>query len=85
MNNVSKHQLGIRGVNYATMTGGTYSATATFFDVLFPESGHFRSGMSAGAKHCIMRAMSHLRADTLNTYPSTKDGVIVPIDLKSIG
>ena len=53
------------------------------FNVLFPEATNFRSHMSPDAKHCIMRAMQYLDGrGTGNTYPSTKDGVLLPFIVK---
>ena len=60
------------------------TAKGLLFDVLFPEHGErglFRNNLSASANHCIMRAMQHLSGnDTGNTYPSTKDGELLPFN-----
>ena len=59
------------------------TAGQVLFNVLFPEHSMFRSHMSAEASHCIMRAGLHISGKgTGNTYPSTKDGELLPFIVK---
>jgi hypothetical protein len=55
-------------------------ASGLVFDILFPESANFRSSMGPDAKHCLCRVMEHLGGRTKNSYPSTHEGVLIPVE-----
>ena len=74
-----ENKLGLRGVkDYLTMTGGHYEPAAVIFDLLFPE-GIYES-VHGPARHCLVRAMQHISGDVGNTFPSTKNGELLPFD-----
>ena len=57
------------------------SASQLLFGILFPE-GSGVCALDSSAAHCVIRAMEHLSGRPSNTYPSTKEGVLIPFSVK---
>ena len=60
------------------------NASSLIFGVLFPwPSLQKNRELSDDASHCLIRAMAHLTGHIDSTsFPSTKNGVIEPFDVK---